>query len=71
MKLPAPLVTPVRFVLPRIILAVLAIIVAVSTTHTILCWMGDSHYTPAMAARDQAKLRAEIAVLRAQVEARP
>lgn len=68
MKLPTPLVTPVRFVLPRIILAVACLIVAVSTVHTILCWVGDSHYTPIMAARDQAALRAEIAVLRAHID---
>jgi hypothetical protein len=71
MRLPFPMTTPVRFVLPRFVLAVLALVVAVSTTHTIMCWMSEAHYTPSMAARDQAALRSEIARLRAQVEARP
>ena len=67
MPLAMPLSTPVRFVIPRIILAVLCLIVAVSTVHTIMCWMSEAHYTPSMAARDQAALRSEIAVLRAQL----
>lgn len=68
---PHPLARSVHVVLPRIVLAVAAIIVATSTAHTILCWFAEAHYTPSMAAHDQAALRAEIAVLRAQVEARP
>ncbi len=82
LKLPIPLITPVRVVLPKIILAVIAIIVAVSTTHTIMCWMSEAHYTPSMAALDQAtlmradeklqaeiiKLQAEISKLRTQLE---
>ena len=70
MHLPMPLATPVRFVIPRIILAVLCLIVAVSTVHTIMCWMSEAHYMPIMAARDQAALRAEIAVLRARIDNR-
>lgn len=67
MHLPMPLSTPVRFVIPRIILVVLCLVVAVSTVHTIMCWMSEAHYTPSMAARDKAELQGEIAVLREQL----